>query len=135
MTADSITMRRTGQPPLTFQGELIAEADGHSHTGPGQNRWHELALYRTAGGAYVVQVAWRSRYEHESDDDQARLCPDARAVADLLRSYDPTQFVQGFPSGERNTERQRRLLLDIRARFGALISEVLSGAEFAESAE
>ena len=134
-TESTFVLRRSGHAPLRFQGELLTEADGHGHSGPAQNRWHELAVYRTAGGRYVASVSYRSRYQDESDHDRAAVCADVRAVADYLCGIDPTEFVRGFPDGEHYAEKQRRLMLDIRLRFEQLVSRVLDGDKFAEVVE
>lgn len=62
------TLRRTGQAPLRFQGELLAEADGEYESGRDFNRWHELTVYRTRGGKYVLRIAYRSAHQGELDN-------------------------------------------------------------------
>ena len=134
------TLPRTGKPPLHFRGELVAESDGERQAGRDWSRWHELAVYRTEGGQYVVRIAYRTRYQGELEWDGAWVIPEDRAgvadaaalVAERFSSHDPGAVVKGYPPGEIYAERQARLLEDVRSRYLAQVSEVLSSGEFAE---
>jgi hypothetical protein len=125
MTVDEITLPRSGAAPLRFRGELLAESDGERRSGREQTRWHELAVYRTAGDRYVVRITYRTRYQGEPDVDVA-LVTDAAGVAAALESHDPCAAAVGYPPGEHYAERQRRLLEDLRRRYAAQVSEVLA---------
>lgn len=127
------TLPRSGQAMLRFQGVLVAESDGERQTGRGQNRWHELAVYRTAAGQHVVRIAYRTRYQGELDHDTAEVCATPDAVAAALTRYPVEQHVRGFPPGEVYQERQAKLLTDMRARYDAQVSGIL--AELPECAE
>ncbi len=48
-----IRLRRDGAAPLRFDGRLIGRHDGCV---PGAALWHDLALYRTAGGGYAAAI-------------------------------------------------------------------------------
>lgn len=124
------TLRRTGKPPLRFQGELLAEEEGD---GRDRTRWHSLRVYRTAGGRYVLHIEYTTRFQGESDYCAAWVLEDAVAVGKKLTEYDPTAHVAGFPPGEHYAEKQARLLADIRRRYEAQVSEILaSDPGFAE---
>jgi hypothetical protein len=130
------TLRRSGQPALRFQGELLAESDGAWHAGREQNRYHELAVYRTAGGKYVVAVGYRTRWQGETDHDSAEIVDAPTNVAGVLRDYDPTGHVGGFPAGPAYAEKQARLLADLRRRYDDQVSDVLGASdEFMEGVE
>ena len=129
------TLRRSGQPPLTFRGALIAESDGERQYGREQDRWHELAIYRTAGGKYVAVIRYRTRWQGEADHDEAEPLADAAAVAAYFRAWVPTKFVRGFPVGEHYEGKQERLLADIANRYYEQVADLLSGDEFAEVIE
>lgn len=134
--AEEHTVPRTGQAPLTFRGECLASADGEVQGGKDRNRWHEISVYRTPKGAYVVRVAYKTRWQGELDHDFAETTTDASAVATILRGYDPTEFVQGFPEGAAYESKQARMLADLRLRYESLVSEALASDEaFAERVE
>lgn len=128
----SVTVPRTGDSPLAFQGEVIREVDGRNNAGQEQNRWHDLAVYRTRSGKYVLAISYFSRWQGESDHHEAIVCDTAEAVRSELKAYSPCQHVIGYPAGEAYTEKQSRLLTDITRRYGALVSELLESAEFTE---
>ena len=132
---ETITLPRSGQPPLRFRGELLAESCGERQAGREQTRWHELAVYRTAGGVFVVRVAYLTRWEGELDRDEATVT-DAAGVGKVLRDYDPTSPVQGYPPGGAYAERQARLCADVRRRYEEQVSSLLAAApEFAEEVQ
>lgn len=126
------TLRRTGQRPLAFQGELLAQASGKWQLHREHNRWHEIQVYETAGGKYIVAIAYRTIWEGEADHSYAEVCDEPTKVADVLREYDPIKFVVGYPAGSAYAERQARLIQDIQLRYDTLVSEVLSDERFAE---
>lgn len=59
---------------ITFDGDLLAKASSER---PQPRRWTDLALYRTAGGTYILEKVGSSRVTHVRD------CPDV--VEDLPR--------------------------------------------------
>jgi hypothetical protein len=138
--ASEFTIPRTGDRPLKFTGERIAHADGERVRGKEQSRWHEIAIYHGPGG-YVVQIAFRTKWQHELDHDFAAWVslapgePPGKNVAALLQNYGATAYLKGFPEGEYYVERQAKLVADLTQRYNALVSEVLAGDEFAEVLE
>lgn len=117
-------LERTGERWLVFEGELIAQSDGQWAAGKEQNRWHDLRLYRTAGGRYVVHVIYRTKWEGELDYSWAEIAT-VDEFADVLRSYEPAINVQGFPDRPQYTTRQAALLAWIRRRYGAQVVDLL----------
>lgn len=129
---DQHTLARTGQAPLKFTGELLKESDDERHN----NRWHELAVYRTTGGRYVVRIAYRTLWQGELARYAAEVVGGPDGVSRVLRNYDPCGPVTGYPLGAAYAERQARLMADIRNRYNAQVSELLASApEFAEEIE
>ena len=134
--AEERTLPRSGEAPLRFRGVLLAESDGERQSGKEQTRWHELAVYRTVGGKFVVRIAYRTRWQGELDHDDAAIVDRADKVAAALREYDPTAHVGGFPPHASYAERQAWLLADIRRRYEEQTSEILAASpEFAEVVE
>ena len=128
------TLPRSGKPPLRFQGEVLAESDGQRQAGRDWTRWHELTVYRTTVGKYVVHVAYRTRYQGELEHDLATVADDPAAVGKILTDYDPASVVRGFPPHESYADRQAKLLAEVRARYAAQVSDLLQASpEFAEN--
>lgn len=129
------TLPRTGDSPLTFRGDLIAEADSQARQGPAESRWYEIALYRTAGGSYVVAVGFRSRWQGEQDRNTARVFATPAEVRAYLRDYDPCdpELWAGIPPGVHDADRRNALTRSaVAGAFRGAVSRVLVGTEFAE---
>lgn len=122
--SEMIALRQSGNLPLQFRGELVAESDGRWVRGKEQNRWHDIAVY-TSGGKWIAHVQYRTIWQGESDRDEVIEAGDLESLAIELRSYDPTAFVAGFPEGKQFEEKQRRLLFNIRQRYEEQIGDVL----------
>ena len=128
-------LQRTGDAPLVFDGELLAEDIGRdpdyipegrpkrSERPP--DRWHNIAVYRTSSGAFVVSVSYRSTWRAEPSNDSAVAWRPGGSVRKYLRSIDPCEHVVGYPPDERYAEKQRRLRADITARYDAQVSRIL----------
>ena len=129
------TLPRTGDSPLTFRGDLIAEADSQARQGPAETRWYELAVYRTAGGSYVVAVGFRSRWQGEQGRNTARVFATPAEVRAYLRDYDPCDpaLWAGIPPGVHAADRRNTMTGNaIAGAYRAAVSRVLAGTEFAE---
>lgn len=125
------TLKRSGAAPLSFTGELIAEALGNR-----DKRWHDLRLYRTCGGSYVAQVEYRTNWEGEIETSAVEVSESPEAIEDFFRGYDPTASVLGYPPGAQMQAKQDRLLRDLRLRYDDQVSEILSAEKiFAEIVE
>jgi crotonobetainyl-CoA:carnitine CoA-transferase CaiB-like acyl-CoA transferase len=123
---NEMILQRTGLAPLRFRGELLARSEGRIQNGRDHNRWHDLRVYRTAGGTFVVAIGYRTQWQGESDHDQAETCPEPGDVVTVLTTYDPTGPVTGYPAGDAYAEKQARLLADVRRRFEVQVSEILA---------
>jgi len=70
-------LRRFREPPLVFEGELIAEVTTKH---PDRERWTELRVYVTRSGTYVAEEVGRSLAYGESDRCGAFICRTQRDV-------------------------------------------------------
>jgi hypothetical protein len=122
MTAQ-ITLKRTGLRPLTFQGELLSEADSHQTQGPCQNRWWSLELYRT-GERYVVSVSYRTQWQGEHDTDSVMVLDTPEEVEKWICDYPPLKDVSGYPPG--HEDRQARLEQALRLCWNAAVTKLLA---------
>jgi len=123
--AEEITLPRTGDRPLAFTGELLAQEETKWWAGKESNRWHKLALYRTAGDRWVLAIGYRTQWEGEVDHDEVFVCATAEEAAECLRSTIPTEHLRGFPPGDQWAEKQSRLERDMTDRFLAAASRIL----------
>lgn len=131
---DEFTLPRTGNQPLRFRGQVLAEGTSRR---PDQKdtRWHGAVVYRTAAGKFVVLARFRTRWEGEQDDDRAEVVEAPEGVVRTLREYDPVPEGIGYPPGDSFAEKQRRMEADLRARWAALVGRVLAECGFAERVE
>jgi hypothetical protein len=133
MESTTYRLPRTGQAPLMFSGQMLAENDGSHQAGREQNRWHALALYRADSGRYVAAIRYHTRWQGEIEHDEARICDSPAEAAEIFRLYDPAVHVQGYPPGVAYEERQARLISDLVRRYQSQVSEILDRDEFAEN--
>lgn len=121
-------LTRTGNAPLVFDGEIIAESNGRVASGKEQNRWHDLRLYRTTGGNYVLEIAYISQWEGELGTSVA-IQVSKESVLEELQMHDPIEYLQGFPRHEQYAEKQANLERWIVARYRAQVSDLLENVE------
>jgi hypothetical protein len=126
---------RTGNAPLVFTGEELAEETGEIYAGQQQNRYHNLALYATSKDQYILHVAYRTSWEGEHDTDRAEVFPAIRDAVLHLQRFDPLRDLQGFPPGAQFAERQQRLEHSLRVRFFSQVRDLLKNVEGAEEIE
>ncbi len=120
------TLQRTGDRPLSFTGELIAGVGGRVHSGQEQNRWHEIRIYSTAGGSYVLEVTYQTTWRGEDGHDYAEAHPDIEALIADLRAVDPLEHLRGYPLGDNFAAKQARLERELTLRWQTLVGEILS---------
>ena len=106
----SYTLIRTGQPPLVFKGHEIASVNGPWAHGVEQDGYHNLAVYRTDNGKYVLSIQYRTQWPDERRDDHAILSENAekqtalvvirgdpadtlRAILRIIKRYHPRELV------------------------------------------
>lgn len=131
------TLHRTGDAPLRFEGECVAAQDCREFQGREQEaRWFEAALYRTAGGQYVLQVVYRTTWDGEAEHRDAQVVgTDLEDIRGPLDDMNPVQHVQGFPPHPKYAEKQRHLLDHMERMWQHLVGELLSEAGIAEEIE
>lgn len=91
---ETIIVRRTGERPLKFQGELVYEGGtslnnaSPSYSGA-TGRAEDAKLYKTAKGSFVVAIHNITQWQGEHDTDEAYVCASKAAAIDCLRSHIP----------------------------------------------
>ena len=76
---------RTGLPPMKFTGRKIAFASTKTVRGEGQNRWTEVAIYRTKGGKWIGYIGSITCWQGEFDHYKATSCDSPQSLIDWLR--------------------------------------------------
>lgn len=126
-TETQYRLERSGLAPLAFRGQRIAASEGRWANGQEQNRWHNLAVYRTVGGEYVVEIIYRTLWQGESGHATVTaIGSNPSAIEGAFREIDPCECVGGYPPGAQYEDRQRRLLESLRRRYAEQISEILA---------
>jgi hypothetical protein len=130
-------INRTGEPPLKFRGRSLVQVGGRIYQGQEQNRWHELEVFRTEGGNYVLAIGYHTQWQGEDDHLVALVCKQAGDVVARVRGYDPAEHVVGYPPGPGYADKQARLIETIRRRYNTLATDLYEqlGSEFAEVIE
>lgn len=127
---------RDGDTPLTFRGEEIATANSHADEGGNRNRWHEVTVYRTEGGRYVVGIEYHTQWRGEQDrHDAVALGPDLAEVAECLRTTIPIPDGIGYPPKPQYADRQARMKASLRTRWEVMVGELLEVIGAAERIE
>jgi hypothetical protein len=131
----TLTLPRTGDVPLQFEGEHLAGVS--TQTGPGgqdRNRWFEIDLYRTEAGTYVLAISYMTLWQGEHITSRTILCESTEEVRNELRLYNPLQDVNGYPPGDAYQQKQERLERMLRLDWANAIKELFAetGDEFVE---
>jgi hypothetical protein len=117
------TLKRTGLRPLSFEGELLSEADSRQTQGPCENRWWSLELYRT-GERYIISVSYRTQWQGEHDTDTVVVLDTPKAIEEWLHEFPHLAGISGYPRG--HEERQARLEQSLRQCWEAAVTELLA---------
>lgn len=130
----SFTLPRINERPIFFEGQLLAKGSSQTVKGRNSKQWHEVALYQTEGGKYVVYVAYRTNGYYEPDAYDVWVLDAAAEVAPLLLDYDPTQYAAGISEGVQGFEEKQQELDDaLCGGYDAIVASLLaSSSEFAE---
>lgn len=79
------TIKRTGLPPIKFNGELIGSGSTEIEHGNRANRWTEVEIYKTKGGKFIASVGRLTIWQGESDHYKAASFEKATDVIEWLK--------------------------------------------------
>ncbi len=133
---ETITLPRTGEAPLRFQGELIATANGQfvgtRPTRPNVD-WFEVSIYRVTGNSngprvsrFVVAVTYRKKLKGIASEQRRATTTDD--PAGMFGAFDPLTLVDWPPDAEQFARKRESLRVRVLAQWQQLVSAVL--AEF-----
>ena len=118
---------RTGDQAVSFEGLAIAESAGKQINGRERDRGHDLRVYQTIGGNYVVEVIYWTTWKGEAEVRTVQVVgKELPRIAVLLKEYDPLAHVLGYPPAERFAAKQSRLQARLRADYYTRVSDVLA---------
>lgn len=103
------TLERTGQAPFVFTGEQIAHVSGQYLSGAEANRYHEIGLYQTSGGNWILHIQWHTHWQGEVGASYALKLANPVEIRDALDAFNPLQDLQGFPPTKHYEDKQQRL--------------------------
>jgi hypothetical protein len=95
-----------GNPPLVFQGILIAEVTGPNYSDA--KRWHDLRLYRTVNQRYVVEIVLVKAIAGQKSHHSAVMVEDLTEAREAFYSHDPMQGID-FPNKPSFEQRSKKL--------------------------
>jgi hypothetical protein len=122
----NITVRRTGDRLLQFTGQVIATVSSRNIAGTESDCWHELGLYLTAGGQYVVAVGYRTGRNGELSHDEAIVLETEEEVSEFLKNgIDAGEHLGVHQQASRTEENVERIRKDLIARYQAAVSRIL----------
>jgi hypothetical protein len=122
---ETYTLTHTGDRPVRFEGDMIAQTNSKGNGGPCESRWYELALYQKQDGEYVLHTAYRTNWDGEVDIHRVATCIDPDEVAECLRSTSPKNDVVGYPLGKQYEDRQARMMRQMDVALRNAISNLL----------
>lgn len=131
----SVRLTRTGDAPLAFSGRILANVSGKR---PGEGdlpRWHDVTIYETAGGQYVVAIAYRTTWKGEIGRDTLAVVTGRSELRDALKRHDPVAHVQVLPPGPQFAERQARMVAMVRQQWDGLVEMALTEVDVEERVE
>lgn len=137
------TLKRTGQNPLQFDGELIGsggpEADfqfplserGHP---TGQiTKFHRVEIYRTKGGKWIVAILFRSAWPSEPEFHMAEVADSPEGVQGIIDDYRENDLENNYigpPEGTENAMKNgARLWAAYANQFDKAATDALSSLQ------
>jgi hypothetical protein len=90
-SANLVTLRRTGERPLTFEGVEICSAMSYTSGTP---LWYEINVYRTASESFVANVRMFTKSENDKDRFAAYEASSFDEALFWLESYNPAEDIR-----------------------------------------
>lgn len=131
MSNEWITLTRTGDTPLRFQGSLVAEASGEFINPPkdrGNPDFYVIRIFRCDApsgttGVFVVEIVYAKSFRGETRHHTVKL---TTQPAQVIRAYDPLATLINFPPDVVDREaRQRALENKSRRQYEAVATQAL----------
>ena len=121
---------RTDSDPVEFNGRLLCSLKSprarRLESKDSYVRWFEADIHETRFGTIIAAVRYRFRgpMTEEREYDGVFTADSPIAIVSQIATFDPTECVYGFPDGDYWNDRQKRLDLDIRRDWAALVEDL-----------
>lgn len=96
-TKSHFILPRMGEAPVSFDGRIIGKGSSRTRKGFLDRQWHDVALYETNGGTFILYIAYRTNGYMESDVYDVFTFDTTDAARQMLLAYDPLQYSIGLP--------------------------------------
>jgi hypothetical protein len=90
---DKFQIKRTSEPDLTFEGELLAKGNSPNHQTAEGERGYELCLYARAGGGFVASFEYLTTVAGERHFTAAEVVDDPKDVENFFLVVEPCEYV------------------------------------------
>tara|TARA_R110002072_G_scaffold303123_1_gene494617 strand:+ start:16870 stop:17280 length:411 start_codon:yes stop_codon:yes gene_type:complete len=120
-----ISLNRTNQEALEFEGELLLQEPGNDADGSSGGRWHDISVYREAGEDMVIAVAYRTQCSTESALIHAERADDVNDADSVLSLYEATEGIDRQSLNEMPENSRKRLLERVVSRYDLQVNSVL----------
>ena len=118
----TIVLERTGMRPVQFEGELLNKTSTDRAGGQDRSRWHEIALYLTESGDYVLDVVYCTQWQGEIEHHEVIGPTSLEDIDYELRTINPAAHMHTMANDEKANVRAGILA----HAFMAAISEVFA---------
>jgi hypothetical protein len=82
---------RTGNAPVKFTGELLAQGSSKADGGPRSRSWHTVEIYRSRGGSWIGHVGFTSgRFTGEAEQHTVLVAATQTGLREQLLGYEYT---------------------------------------------
>jgi hypothetical protein len=136
------TLRRTGRKAVRFDGWQLVEALGGV---AGRQVWHDLNLYRTVAGGFVVELIVRHQQPDRHEVRRVEIFNDLAAAAAWLEAYSPADDAMVPPGlAAADTPLPWAVLLAVQLRqrveqieldYRSMLSDVFAAIDLTDPAE
>jgi hypothetical protein len=90
-SANLVTLRRTGERPLSFEGVEICSAMSYM---PGTPLWYEINVYRTTSDSFVANVRMFTKSDNDKDRFSAYEASSFDEALFWLEGYNPAEDIR-----------------------------------------
>lgn len=93
MTVQEIVLHAANRPPVTFQGRVIAQAEGPADDLRLLGRHHAITVYETEAADLHLAIEFKTECEHEEPRCDVELKITPEELAEVLLFYDATEYL------------------------------------------
>ena len=131
----SFTIERTGLPVLQFNGEELVDLAGCDPDGSTGGRVHDVSVYRTEDGEFIVEISYRSPHSSEVSDDYVEAVESTAEIEEILSLYDPTERMDRSLFGQHESNRVQVIADALTRRYDQQVARVIDSFETAQTLE